>query len=299
MTLVLPKDYHNFEALINQRIKCITIEEALKQDIRALRIAVLNIMPKAEDYEFNLLYPLGRSIIQIKPIWIRLRTHAYKSSDLKHINNFYMLFDDAIKKYYIDGLIVTGAPVEDIPFEKVNYWTELKEILEYARSNIANTLGICWGGLAIAKLLGIEKINYPKKLFGVFASRNLNRNHPITGDMDDIFYCPQSRHAGIKDDQLEEAARTGKVNLLAYSEKAGYFIFESSDGKFLIHLGHPEYNSSRLIEEYERDMRRKMSNVNAPENFDLKNPVNCWRSHRNEFFTQWIKYIYDNTDLTQ
>lgn len=299
MTVVLPENYHAFDALVQQRIKCISTEEALHQDIRALRIGILNIMPRAERYEFNLLYPLGRSVLQIEPVWIRLNDHLYNSSDARHIENLYDPFERAIQGRGIDGLIVTGAPVEEIPFENVTYWGELRDILLYSRTHIAGTLGMCWGGLALAKLLGIEKVQFPKKLFGVFEARNLDRKHPITGDLDDVFFCPQSRHSGIPDAVLKKEAAEGTVRLLADGEETGVFIFESADGKFLIHLGHPEYNSSRLVEEYRRDMACGRSDVGPPAHLDVDNPLNCWRSHRNEFFSQWIKYVYEHTDLSQ
>jgi homoserine O-succinyltransferase len=256
-------------------------------------------MPKAQDYEFNLLFPLGRSVLQIDPIWIRLKTHEYMTTDKNHLERLYVSFEDALKEQILDGLIVTGAPVEEIAYEEVEYWDELTDILAYARTRIASTLGLCWGGLALAKMLGIEKIKYAKKLFGVFESRNLDRDHPVTGEIDDIFFCPQSRHAGILDATLERERDDGNVRLLAYSKDAGYFIFESADGRYLAHLGHPEYNSRRLVEETLRDRQKGRADVEDPVNFDVQNPVNRWRSQRNEFFTQWIKFVYEHTDLSR
>lgn len=293
--IVIPEDYHIKEALENSQILCITRETALKEDIRALRIGILNIMPQAETYEFSLLHPLGKSVMQIEPIWIILKTHTYSSSDQDHLQSVYVTFEQAIRYRHLDGLVVTGAPVEEIPFEEVSYWEEIKRILKYARNNIASTLGMCWGGLAIAKFLGIEKILFKKKVFGVFETRNLNRNHRITGDMDDIFLCPHSSHSGINDQILELERDKGIVNLLAYSEEAGYTIFESTDHRFIVHLGHPEYEPRRLIEEYQRDMKKGRDDVDPPANLDIENPVNRWRGHRSEFFSQWIKYIHETT----
>jgi homoserine O-succinyltransferase/O-acetyltransferase len=295
MTIVLPKDYHAKAALEKGRILCVTDEDALREDIRALRIGILNIMPKAETYEFSLLYPLGRSVLQIQPIWIRLKTHEYRSSNQAHLDRLYLTFEEASESH-LDGLILTGAPVEEIPFEEVSYWDEIKRILKYAHNNIASTLGICWGGLAIAKFLGIEKVLYKKKIFGVYQMTNLDRSHPITGELDDVFWCPQSRHSGIPDDVLELERDRGTVNLLAHADgDAGYTIFESSDQRFLMHLGHPEYEPRRLVEEYMRDQRNGRADVDPPRNIDLKNPLNTWRGHRSEFFAQWIKYIHDTT----
>ncbi len=295
MTIVLPQDYHAKSALEKSRVICISTDEALREDIRALRIGILNIMPKVETYEFSLLHPLGRSIMQIEPVWIKLKTHKYQSSDQSHLEKMYVPFEEAVGKNHLDGLILTGAPVEEIPFEEVSYWEEITRILKYARHNIASTLGICWGGLALAKFLGIDKVVYPEKIFGVFETTNLDRNHPITGEMDDVFWCAQSRHAGIPDEVLELERDKGNIHPLAYAKDAGYMIFESTDQRFLIHLGHPEYEPRRLVEEYLRDRNKGRTDVKAPRNLDIDNPVNTWRSHRTEFFSQWIKYIHETT----
>jgi len=292
MTIIAPKDYHLRHTLEQHRVLCIDSVMALKEDIRPLRIGILNIMPKAETYEFNLLHPLGRSILQIEPVWIRLRTHQYRSSDAEHLRKLYVTFEEAVDSGPLDGLILTGAPVEEIPFEQVAYWNEIVWILSYARRRIPSTLGICWGGLALAKILGVDKISYDKKLFGVFETRNLNREHPITGDLDDIFWCPQSRHSGISDEVLENAQKSQIVNLLAHSREAGYTIFESPDRRFLMHLGHPEYDARRLVDEYQRDVNSGRSDVNKPCNLDIKNPLNRWKGQGSEFFSQWIRHIH-------
>jgi homoserine O-succinyltransferase len=295
VTIIIPNDYHARDALEKRRILCIPEAVAHKQDIRALRIGILNIMPEAENYEFNLLFPLGRSVMQIEPIWIRLCDHKYSSSDNKHLSRYYISFEDAVKHKHLDGLIISGAPVEHLPYEEVKYWNELKRIMEYARTDIASTLGICWGGMAMAGFLGIPKINYERKLFGVFETKNLCQSHPITGEMDDVYYCPNSRHAGIADKDLEDAEAAGIVNLLAHSDDAGYIIFESADSHFIMHLGHFEYDAYRLVKEYERDLSRGRTDVLPPANVDLKNPLNRWRSQNSEFFSQWIKYVYEKT----
>jgi homoserine O-succinyltransferase len=294
MTIVLQKDYHAKSALEKRRVLCVSHEQALKEDIRALRIGILNIMPQAENYEFSLLYPLGRSVLQIEPIWIRLESHKYASTDQSHLQKLYVTFEEAVDRNRLDGLIVTGAPVEEIPFEQVTYWEEILRILKYARRNTSSTLGLCWGALALAKFLGIEKVVLPKKVFGVFETRNLNRDHRITGDMDDVFCCPQSRHSGIPDKVLELERDEGRINLLAHAKGTGYIIFESADQRFLMHLGHLEYEPERLVEEYKRDIKLGRNDVDKPENFDLDKPMNTWRAHRNEFFTQWIKFVHDS-----
>jgi homoserine O-succinyltransferase/O-acetyltransferase len=295
MSVILPDNYHAQKALEQRRVHCITQDEALKQDIRPLRIGILNIMPHAESYEYNILYPIGRSIIQVEPVWLRLENHSYSSSNKHHLNMLYISFKEAVAKRGLDGLILTGAPVEAISFDQVTYWDELTHIFTYAREKIASTLGLCWGGLALAGFIGIDKTVYEKKLFGVYKTRNLDRTNEVTGEMDDVFWCPQSRHSGIPDKVMELEAEKGNINLLAYSEEAGYTIFESHDRRFIMHLGHPEYKTERLTDEYYRDIKRGVKNVEKPENIDLDNPVNMWRAHCLEFFLQWIKSVYIRT----
>lgn len=295
MTVITPKHYHAKKALESNNILCVSEEEAVRQDIRPLRIGILNIMPNVQTYEFNLLYPLGKSILQIIPVWIKLSTHQYTTSSKAHLDDLYLTFKEAVADSPLDGLIITGAPVEELKFEKVKYWEEIQSIIRYARKNIISTLGICWGGMALAKTIGIDKEPFEEKLFGVFQTHNLNRQHPITGDLDDIFKCPQSRHSGYTDEILESEREKGNINLLAHSADTGYVIFETTDRRLIIHLGHPEYNSGRLVEETLRDRDRKRTDVSDPLNVDLENPINQWRSHRNEFFSQWIRYIYQET----
>ncbi len=292
MTIITPKHYHAQAALESTNITCISSEDAARQDIRPLRIGILNIMPNVQTYEFNMLYPLGKSILQIIPVWIKLSTHEYNSSSQKHLNNLYVSFREALYDRPLDGLIITGAPVEELDFSEVQYWDEVQSIIQYARKNIISTLGICWGGMALNRIIGIKKTTFDSKLFGIFETKNLVPGHPITGDLDDVFRCPISRHSGYEDAVLEAERDKGNIQLLAHSEQAGYVITETTDRRFLMHFGHPEYNSGRLIEETRRDQAKERTDVMDPENFDLDNPVNCWRSHRNEFFGQWIKYIY-------
>ncbi|MBN1409526.1 MAG: homoserine O-succinyltransferase [Spirochaetales bacterium] len=294
--IVIPEEYHIKKDLEKAQVLCISQQQAMREDLRALRIGILNIMPQAEAYEFSLLQPLGCSVMQIEPVWVRLRSHVYSSTNQKHLENIYVYFEDAIAKQRLDALLLTGAPVEEIPFEEVAYWDELTRIFRYARRNIASTFGICWGGLALAKFLGINKTVFPKKIFGVYETQNLVPNHRITGNMDDVFFCPQSRHSGIPDDVLEKERDKGTVNLLAYAGKeVGYTIFESTDNRFLMHLGHPEYEPQRLIDEYERDSKKGRTDVEPPVNFDIAKPLNRWRAHRTELFSQWIRFVKETT----
>ncbi len=295
MTIVLPENYHAEDLLRDHGIVCKTQDEARKEDFSSIRIGILNIMPQAESYEFNLLYPLGRSILQVEPVWIRLKTHNYKSTKDSHLNEHYISFENAVIEKQLDGLILTGAPVEDIPFNEVLYWDEICEIINYAKKNIASTLGICWGGLALAKFMGIEKEVYRKKIFGVFETKNLYPHHKIVDGLDDVFLCPYSSFSRLPDKPMEKARDEGRINLLAHSDVTGYIIFESIDHRFIAHLGHPEYPAERLVEEYHRDVKKGRKDVEHPKNLDIKNPLNRWRGHCLDFFAQWIKHIHETT----
>jgi homoserine O-succinyltransferase len=295
MSVVLSNEHRHRGELEQRGVLCISEQEANRADIRPLRVGILNIMPKGESYEPYLLFPLSRTIIQIEPVWIRLHSHTYKTTDQDHLELYYDYFESAIAKAPLDGLVVTGAPVEEMEYRDVTYWDEITTILTFARQNITSTLGICWGGMALAKMIGIEKENFAKKLFGVFETRNLNRMHPVTGELDDLFWCVQSRHSGISDSVLEAEQTRNNVNLLAHSPNGGYTIFESPDQRFLMHLGHPEYEAHRLVEEYRRDVALGRADVPKPANLDLDEPLNRWRSHGLEFFAQWVRAIYEPT----
>ena len=290
MTLIVRSDYHAVPILERNGIRWIPPAQAKRQDIRPLRIGILNIMPLGEKYEFNILHPLGLSVLQLEPVWIRLESHSYKSWEPKHIDDIYVTYKEAMSDQPLDGLILTGAPVETVDFEDVYYWEEIKTILSDARKNIPSTLGLCWAGFVMAYLEGVKKINYDHKLFGVFELKNLAPDHPIMGELDDVFFCPQSRQAGMPDEAMEEASESGRLKLLAYGPEAGYSIFSTTDERFIAHTGHPEYNATRLAEEAKRDHGNP--EVPAPANFDFNNPLNLWRSHRNTFFAQWVSYCY-------
>jgi len=295
MTIILPEVYHAKPALVSNNINCISAKDANRQDIRPLRIGILNIMSNIRTYEFNLLYPLGKSILQITPVWIKLSTYHYEAASQEHLDDIYSSFKKTVSDRPLDGLIITGAPVEELDFDALDYWEEVHSIAEYARKNVTSTLGIGWGAMALAKTIGIDKERLEQKVFGVFETRNLWPGHPITGDLDDVFRCPHSRHSGYADTLLEAERDKGNLNLLAHSREIGYVIFETTDRRFLMHLGHPEYNSGRLIEESLRDQARQPGQAAEPAHFNPEKPINCWRSHRNEFFSQWIKFIYMET----
>ena len=296
MALILPRSYHKISSIEKNHISWIEPELAERQDIRPLRIGILNIMPLGKQYEFNLLHPLGLSPLQIEPIWIRLKSHSYRTWDLEHLKNLYVSWEESMSPTPLDGLIITGAPVEHLPFEEVKYWKELVSLIEEAKFKCASTLGLCWAGFAMAYMAGVEKSNFNKKLFGVYPMRSLVPGHSLMGTQDDEFLCPQSRHAGLPDFEMEKAEKKGKLRLLAHGEKVGYTIFETPDQRQLMHLGHPEYNVDRLKSEMERDKKR--GDVPPPENFDLTKSNTSWRSHRNLLFQQWLWFCYQRVSLT-
>ncbi len=295
MALILPRSYHKISSVEKNHISWIEPDLAKRQDIRPLRIGILNIMPLGKQYEFNLLHPLGLSPLQIEPIWIKLKTHSYKTWDIDHLNSLYISWEEANKKMPLDGIIITGAPVEHLTFEEVNYWNEFVDITSEAREICASTLGLCWAGFAMAYLLGVNKYVFKEKLFGVYPLKSLVPGHPLMGTQDDEFICPQSRFAGLPNDEMEAAQSEGKMNLLAYGEKVGYTIFETTDQKQLMHLGHPEYTVHRIISEISRD--KKKGDVPPPENFDINCSKTSWRSHRNLLFQQWLWFCYQKVSL--
>ena len=181
MALILPSNYHKIRDVEKNHISWIEPDLAKRQDIRPLRIGILNIMPLGKQYEFNLLHPLGLSPLQIEPIWIKLQTHSYKTWDIDHLNNLYISWDEANKINPLDGIILTGAPVEHLDFEKVNYWNEFVDITSEAREICASTLGLCWAGFAMAYLSGVNKNVFEKKLFGVYPLKSLVPGHPLMG----------------------------------------------------------------------------------------------------------------------
>jgi homoserine O-succinyltransferase/O-acetyltransferase len=245
------------------------VPEGTKPVGRRLRVGIINIMPRAETYEANLTRPLARAPLAVEPVWIRLGSHVYSSSNVRHIARRYVTFEQATSTLPLDGLILTGAPVEELPFEEVHYWPELVAILQQARRTIPSTLGLCWGGLALAKQLEIDKQIFPKKLFGVYRNRTLNPEAGVLGDSDELFWCAHSRHSGIRDDVLERA-------------------FRSSDHRYLMHLGHPEYDAQRLAFEWARDRSLGRTDVEPPRNFDPASPKAVWLSHCETLFSRWL-----------
>ncbi len=252
-----------------------------------LRIGCINIMPEAHTYEPFIVSSLDQRGYRTELIWIRLKTHAYRSTPSAHLASRYVSFEGALAEGPLDGLILTGAPVETFPFTRITYWPELADILMYARKNIPGTMGLCWGAIALGKAMGMEEEVYEKKLFGVFPGAC-----PVPGvtlgDETGRFHCPHSRFAGISAPSLERAVARGEVRILGTDPEIGPFIFEGSDRRFLGHTGHPEYPVSRLVHEWERDREKGRADVMPPAHFDPDKPENTWQAHGAAFFSYWL-----------
>ncbi|CAN5421393.1 homoserine O-succinyltransferase [soil metagenome] len=257
---------------------------------RPLRVGIVNIMPRLESYEPLLVGPFTRVQRPIEPVLIRLATHAYQSSDHAHLDRAYRTFDEVIAAGPLDGLVISGAPVEEMPYGDVHYWPELVKIMAYARQHIPSTLGLCWGGLALAATLKIPKLLYRQKLFGVYTHRILTQS-PLLAGQTATFKCAHSRHAGIADWELQAAEADGRVRLLGHSIDAGYTLFETPDHAFVMHLGHPEYVADRLVFEYRRDEALGRSDVPPPRDFDPDHPETSWLSHREQLFDRWTQLL--------
>lgn len=265
--------------------RSLAVEEA---GAARVRIGIINIMPRVEAYERSLLAPLAELPARVEPVFVRLESHGYQSSDHAHLDRFYRPYEAATSAAPLDGLLLTGAPVEELPFEEVHYWRELSAILAHARATVRCTLGLCWGALALAKVLGVEKRLFTKKLFGVFEDRVLVEGHDVLGGAGGSFVCAHSRHSGLAPDELSRAAEAGVVRVLARGERTGASMFETPDRRFLGHLGHPEYEGERLAFEWARDRDLGRTDVDPPANFDADAPQTTWRSHRDAVFAGFV-----------
>lgn len=270
---------------------------AISQDIRPLEIAILNLMPIKHETEIQLLRALSNTPLQVNITFVCVESHTSKNTPASHLNQFYEKFTD-IKNRKFDGLIITGAPVEQIPFEEVNYWEELKCIMEWSKTNVTSTLHICWGAQAgLYYHYGIEKKLLDKKLFGIFEHKVLHRKVPLVRGFDDVFCAPHSRHTALDDDAIRV---NDKLKVLAESDEAGVFIVIADDGKQIFVTGHPEYDRNTLDIEYRRDLDKGLP-IEMPKNYypedDLNNkPLLTWRGHANGLYTNWLNYyVYQVT----
>ena len=291
MPIKIQNDLPAKHELEEENIFVMDESRALSQDFRELQIAILNLMPLKQDTELQLLRALSNTPLQIDVTFIQTESHISKNTSHSHIKKFYETFTD-IKDKNFDGLIITGAPVEKLDFEEVNYWDELTKIMEWSKEHVTSTLHICWGAQAgLYYHYGIPKRVLPKKKFGVYAHRVKNRKIPLVRGFDDVFYAPHSRHTEVlKEDILKHQ----ELTILAESDDAGVFLLMDQDGKKIFVMGHPEYDRYTLHNEYERDKKKGLDidmPVNYyPDNDDTQKPLLQWRSHGNILYSNWLNY---------
>ena len=299
MPIVIPKDIPAYKTLENEKIFVMSDDRAQAQDIRPIEIAILNLMPTKVVTETQLLRLLSNSPLQINVTFINTESYTGKHTPIEHLHKFYKSFGE-IKDKRFDGLIVTGAPVENLEFEDVKYWNELKDVFEFARAKVTSSIFICWGAqAALHYYYGIEKHSLPEKLFGIFKHRRLDNYESLLKGMDDEFYLPHSRYTTV---YSEDVRRVKDLELLSESDRAGASIIKSRDGKFFFITGHAEYDRETLQLEYERDLQKGLD-IKPPENYFVggyngdKSVIKMnWASAANLIYVNWLNYyVYQLT----
>ena len=298
MPVVVPESFPAFKTLTEEGLFLMDKFRAQHQDIRPLRILVLNLMPLKIVTETQLLRLISNSLIQVDVTFIHPSSHESKNTDADHLKSFYKTFDD-VKHQRFDGMIITGAPVENLEFEEVTYWNELEEIMTYSKENVTSTLFICWGAQAgLYHFYDVEKHPLDKKMFGVFDHEVLERKVPLLRGFDDTFLAPHSRHTETRRKDLEKVEG---LKILCESREAGVYIAAKEDLSQVFVTGHSEYDGLTLHLEYARD-KEKGLDIEVPFNYypddnPALRPKNRWRSHANLLFSNWLNYcVYQVTD---
>jgi homoserine O-succinyltransferase/O-acetyltransferase len=297
MPLILPDNLPAIETLRDENVFVMTETRAIHQDIRPLKIALLNLMPVKITTEKHILRMLSNSPLQVEIELLRTRSYTSTHTPIEHLERFYKTFDQVSGERF-DGLIITGAPVEQIEFEEVSYWDELRAILDWSRHNVYSTLYICWAVQAALKhKYGIPKYPLPNKMFGVFPHIVLNKKAPIVRGFDDLFFAPHSRHTEIR---KADVAAVSDLEIIAESVDAGLYMLASLDGREIYVTGHSEYDPLTLKEEYDRDVSKGLP-IEIPRNYFPDNdparaPEVRWRSHASLFYSNWLNYyVYQAT----
>ncbi|MDR2042456.1 MAG: homoserine O-succinyltransferase [Tannerella sp.] len=297
MPLNLPRNLPAIDLLKKEHIFVMDSLRASEQDIRPLRVAVLNLMPLKIKTETDLTRLLSNSPLQVEIDFLKIREHRSKHTPMEHMEAFYRNFDEVEERYY-DGMIVTGAPVEQMPFEEVTYWEELKRIFGWARTHVTSSIYICWAAQAgLYHFYGIPKYDLPAKMFGVFRHTVHNPCLPIFRGFDDVFYVPHSRHTELR---REDILRTPALTLLSESREAGVYMVMARGGREFFVTGHSEYAPNTLHDEYVRDLDKGLPIVLPanyyPDDNPGKPPLMRWRSHANMLFINWLNYyVYQET----
>ena len=270
---------------------------AVSQDIRPLQIVILNLMPVKEETETQLLRALSNTPIQLDITFLHMSSHESTHTSLSHLNQFYVTFD-SIQKQKFDGMIITGAPVEQMAFEEVDYWKELEKIMDWSDTHVTSTVHICWGAQAgLYYHYGIQKHEMKEKLFGIYEQRVIDRTVPLVRGFDDTFRAPHSRYTYVK---KEDITACSDLMILAESDEAGIFLVQSRDGRRIFVMGHPEYDRVTLDGEYRRDQGKGMDTAITKNYYPGDNPENrpclSWRMHANALYNNWINfYVYQVT----
>lgn len=297
MPITIPKNLPASEILAGENIFVMEEGRAHTQDIRPLRLAVLNLMPTKITTETQIIRLLSNTPLQIELTLLRMETHRSLNTPEEHMRMFYRSFSD-VRDQRFDGLIITGAPVENLEFDEVDYWDELCSIMAWSKKNVYSTLHICWAAQAgLFYHYGIPKYRLPEKLSGVFWHRNLSPSHPLMRGFDEEFRAPHSRHTEVRRKDIEAV---GKLDILSESDEAGVYIVASAKRRLFYVTGHSEYDANTLELEYRRDLARGM-NPSVPRHYFPGDdpeavPRNTWRAHANLLFSNWLNYfVYQNT----
>lgn len=297
MPIRIPDALPATEILEGENIFVMTEFRALHQDIRPLRVLILNLMPTKIATETQLMRKLSNTPLQIQVDLLRTKSHEATHVLAGHLETFYRTFEDIENEHY-DGLIITGAPVELMEFEEVDYWEELCRIMDWSSTHVHSTLHICWGAQAgLYYHYGIQKYRLPKKASGVFEHRLLKPKSPLVRGFDDRFYAVHSRNTDVK---IEDVEAVDDLEIVAVSDEVGLYIVKSVDSRRFFVFGHPEYDTDTLKLEYERDVKRGI-NPEIPTNYfpdddPTRAPLNVWRSQAQLFYTNWLNYyVYQTT----
>lgn len=285
------------EILENENIFVMDEYRALHQNIRPLQICILNLMPVKQDTELQLLRALSNTPLQVDVTFLNMKSHISLNTSANHLNKFYVSFDDIRWKKF-DGLIITGAPVEHMEYEEVDYWEELVEVMEWSKTNVTSTFHICWGAQAgLYYHYGLKKKILPHKVFGVFEHKVMNRKVPIVRGFDDYFMAPHSRHTEVS---AEDIHNCKELVVLAESDEAGVYLAMAGFGKQFFVMGHSEYDRFTLRDEYLRDLNKGLE-IEMPKNYfpdddPAQKPRLQWRSHSNNLYSNWLNYyVYQIT----
>lgn len=297
MPIKVQSDLPAKKILEDENIFMMDETRAMHQDIRPLQIAILNLMPLKEDTEVQLLRSLSNTPLQLDVTFLTTESYVGHNTATSHLDKFYLTFED-VKNRKFDGLIITGAPVEMLEFEEVNYWDELKRIMAWSKTNVTSTLHVCWGAQAgLYYHFGLKKRYLGKKLFGIYEHKVRMRREPLVRGFDDVFYAPHSRYTEVA---REDIAACSELIILAESEEAGVFLCMTQDGRQVFLMGHPEYDRITLDKEYKRDLDKGLD-IQMPKNYypgdnpDAR-PNLIWRAHANTLYSNWINYlVYQNT----